>query len=95
MKPRNKKPHLILDREGKKRHPLVVLAESLSTKEIGKLHGHANHSTASIYISRAKKRPTTPISAEWCLPVALYMGLAPATLRPDLYLPHWTVDNAN
>jgi hypothetical protein len=95
MKPRNKKPVLIVNEEGRKVHPLVFLAARMSTKEIGKLLGHSNHSTASIYIGRAKKRPTTPIPAEWCLPLATVLRLRPATLRPDLYLLQWTVDNGN
>jgi hypothetical protein len=95
MKPRNRKPHLIVDEGGKKRHPLVFLAQRMSMKDIGKLLGHSNHSTASIYVSRAKKAPTTTIPAEWVLPVATALRVPPGSLRPDLYLPHWTVDTSN
>lgn len=92
---RNSKPILIANADGKKRHPLVVLAEQIGSNDIGKLLGHKNHSTASIYVSRARKTPTTTIPAEWVLPIARYMDVKPAVLRPDLYLPNWTVDNGN
>lgn len=83
------KPHLIPDSDGRKRHPLVFLATRISTAEIGKLLGHKNHSTASIYVARARKSPTTTIPAEWVLPIARYLDLAPAALRPDLYQADW------
>jgi hypothetical protein len=89
------KPTLMLSFDGKKRHPLVYLAGQISTAEIGRLLGHANHSTASIYVARARKSPTARIPAEWVLPIARYLDVAPAALRPDLYLPKWTVDNGN
>jgi hypothetical protein len=95
MKPRNRKPALIVDENGKRRHPLVFLAQRMPMKDIGKLLGHGNHSTASIYVARARKAPTTVIPAEWCLAVAKALAVAPAALRPDLYLPNWTVDNGN
>jgi hypothetical protein len=89
------KPTLILNEQGKKQHPLVYLASLISTAEIGKLLGHSNHSTASIYVNRARKAPTTRIPAEWVLPIARYLDRTPHSLRPDLYLPRWTVDNGN
>lgn len=95
MKPRNRKPHLIVDENGKKRHPLVFLAQRMPMKDIGKLLGHGNHSTASIYVSKARKAPTTAIPAEWVLPLAKALRVNPGTLRPDLYLPEWTVDGSN
>jgi len=95
MKHRNKKPFLMLSDEGRKVHPLVYLASRVTTKEIAKMLGHSNHSTASIYVNRARKRPTTAIPAEWVLPIAQYLRVQPSTLRPDLYLPGWTVDNGN
>jgi hypothetical protein len=90
MKKRNKKPQLIFDETGKKRHPLVLLADKLPMKDIAKMLGHSNHSTASIYVSRARKAPATPVPAEWVLPVARALGVRPSALRPDLYLPGWT-----
>jgi hypothetical protein len=95
MKKTPDKPTLMYAPNGKKKHPLVVLAESISTAEIGKMLGHRNHSTASIYVARARKSPTTRIPAEWVLPLARFMDVTPASLRPDLYLPKWTVDNGN
>jgi len=95
MKKPISKPALIVDEDGKKRHPLVYLSSLISTAEIGKLLGHSNHSTASIYVARARKSPTMRIPAEWVLPLARYMDIAPYQLRPDLYLPKWTVDNGN
>jgi hypothetical protein len=95
MKKRNTKPTLLLAADGKKRHPLVVLAESMSTRDIGKLLGHGNHSTASIYISRARKTPTLAVPSGWVLPLARALRVTPASLRPDLYLPEWTVDVSN
>jgi hypothetical protein len=89
------KPTLMLREDGRKVHPLVYLATIITTSEIGKLLGHSNHSTASIYVARARKAPTTRIPAEWVLPLARYLDLAPHALRPDLYLPKWTVDNGN
>lgn len=95
MKARVRKPALIVDENGKKRHPLVFLAQRMPMKDIGKLLGHGNHTTASIYVSRAKKAPTTTIPAEWVLAVARALRVTPHSLRPDLYLPNWTVDNGN
>jgi hypothetical protein len=95
MKPRNRKPIPIINEEGKKQHPLVFLAARKATRDIAKALGHSNHSTVSIYVSRARKAPTTAIPAEWVLPVARMLNVPPGTLRPDLYLPHWTVDTSN
>jgi hypothetical protein len=95
MKKRISKPTLIVDADGKKRHPLVFLAQRISVKEIGKMLGHTNHTTASIYVGRARKTPTLTIPSAWVLPLARYLDLRPAALRPDLYLPNWTVDNGN
>jgi hypothetical protein len=92
---KNRKPNLIVNEEGKKQHPLVFLAARMATKDIAKLLGHRNHSTASIYVGRARRKPTTTIPAEWVLPLARALNVPPATLRPDLYLPNWTVDNGN
>jgi DNA-binding transcriptional regulator YdaS (Cro superfamily) len=92
MKKRNKKPTLIVDTEtGKKLHPLVALVKSVQTRDLAKALGHSNHSTVSIYVSRARKAPTTPVPAEWCLVVAQGLGVTPHSLRPDLYLPNWRV----
>jgi hypothetical protein len=93
MKRPNKKPLHLLDKDGKRRHPLVVLAQRMQMKDIGKLLGHGNHSTASIYVSKARKAPTTPVPAEWVLPVAKALGVTPYSLRPDLYLPEWSFLN--
>ena len=84
-----RKPLLIVAEDGKRKHPLVFLAQRMPMKDIGKLLGHSNHSTASIYVSKARKAPTTPVPAEWCLPLARALNVPPATLRPDLYLPEW------
>lgn len=95
MKKPISKPTLLVDADGKKRHPLVYLAGRISVKDIGKMLGHGNHTTASIYVGRARKTPTLTIPAAWVLPLARYLNLRPAALRPDLYLPNWTVDNGN
>ena len=95
MKKRNTKPTLIVNEEGKKQHPLVFLAARMATKDIAKLLGHGNHTTVSIYVGRARKAPTTKIPDWWCLPLARALRVTPASLRPDLYLPEWTVDNGN
>ena len=95
MTNRNRKPNLIVNEEGKKQHPLVFLAARMATKDIAKSLGHKTHATVSIYVGRARKRSTMPIPAEWVLPLARALGVRPATLRPDLYLPNWTVDNGN
>lgn len=89
MKPRNKKPKLLHDSSGRARHPLVVMREDYTAAQIAKLLGHNNHSTVSIYVTRARKAPTTPIPAEWVPPLCRATGIAPATLRPDLYEPSW------
>jgi hypothetical protein len=83
------KPLLIVNEKGKRQHPLVFLADRMPTKSIGKLLGHANHSTASIYVARARKSPTTTIPAEWVLPLAKALNTRPANLRPDLYQSDW------
>jgi hypothetical protein len=67
----------------------------MSMKDIGKMLGHGNHTTASIYVSKARKAPTTAIPAEWVLAVARVLGVRPHSLRPDLYLSEWTVDGTN
>jgi hypothetical protein len=95
MTTRNRKPHLIVNEEGKRQHPLVFLAARMATKDIAKLLGHSTHATVSIYVGRARKRPTMPVPAEWALPLARALNVPPGTLRPDLYLPHWSVDNGN
>jgi hypothetical protein len=95
MKKRISKPLMITDEDGKKRHPLVFLAQRMAMKDIGKLLGHGNHTTASIYVGRARKTPTLTIPAEWALPLAKALNVKPSVLRPDLYLPEWTVDNGN
>lgn len=89
MKRSKKSPHLIINDEGKKVHPLVHLARQMPTKDIAKLLGHSNHTTASIYVGRARKRPSTTIPAEWCLPIARVLSVPPAALRPDLYHSEW------
>lgn len=95
MKSRNSKPVLIVNEQGKKQHPLVFLAARKATKDIAKALGHSNHSTVSIYVGRARRAPTTPVPPAWVLPVARLLNVTPASLRPDLYLPHWTVDTSN
>jgi hypothetical protein len=89
VKKRTKKPLLIVNEEGKKQHPLVFLAARKPIKDIAKSLGHSNHSTVSIYVSRARKAPTTPVPAEWCLIVAGALNVPPYTLRPDLYHSNW------
>jgi hypothetical protein len=95
MKKRITKPDLIVNEEGKRQHPLVFLAARMSTRDIGKALGHSNHSTVSIYVSRARRAPTLKIPDWWVLPLARLLRVPPASLRPDLYLPHWSVDNGN
>lgn len=92
MRRSKKAPLMMVNGDGKKVHPLVHLAKSTTTKEIAKLLGHANHTTASIYINRAKKKSTTAIPAEWVLPLAGRLSVRPAVLRPDLYRPEWSLD---
>lgn len=89
MKRSRKAPTLLINADGKKVHPLVQLARDMPTKDIAKLLGHSNHTTASIYVGRARKRPSTTIPAEWCLKLAEALDVTPATLRPDLYRPEW------
>lgn len=91
MKKRIKKPLLIVDERGKKVHPLVFLTQRVTVKEVAKALGHSNHSTVSIYVSRARKAPTMPVPAEWVLAVAVYLQVSPHSLRPDLYLPEWRI----
>lgn len=91
-RPSRKAPIMLVGADGKKVHPLVLLARGKTLKEIAKLLGHANHTTASIYISRARKKSTTAIPAEWVLPLANEMHVKPALLRPDLYLPEWSLN---
>jgi hypothetical protein len=88
---RNSKPMMMKDPDGKRVHPLVFAAGRMPMKDLGKLLGHTNHTTASIYVGRARKRPTTVIPAEWCLPLAQALDVRPAQLRPDLYLPSWSM----
>jgi hypothetical protein len=95
MKTRNTKPTLIVNESGKRQHPLVFLAARMATKDIAKLLGHSTHATVSIYTGRARKAPTMKIPAEWVLPLARALRVAPASLRPDLYLPEWGVDTSN
>lgn len=73
------------------KHPLLVVRENHTPQEIADALGHANHTTVSIYCSRAKKAKNLPVPAEWCLPLARLSGLAPAAFRPDLYRPEWRV----
>jgi hypothetical protein len=91
MKKPSKKPKLIADSTGRLVHPLVKLRESVSPAIIGKRLGHASHATVTVYTSRARRRPTMPIPAEWVLPLCRLGDFCPADLRPDLYLPEWTV----
>ena len=95
MKKPISKPALIVCGDGKKRHPLIVAADAMSTKELAKMLGHGNHTTASIYVNRARKTPTLTIPAGWVLALARILTVRPHALRPDLYLPNWTVDNGN
>jgi hypothetical protein len=89
VKKRIKKPLLIVNEEGRKQHPLVFLAARRPIKDIAKALGHSNHSTVSIYVGRARKAPTMPVPAEWCLVVASLLRVTPHSLRPDLYQPEW------
>ena len=84
-----RKPKLIVDTDGKAYHPLVMLSQRMTMRDLGKLLGHGNHTTASIYVSKARKARTTTIPAEWCLPIAKALDVPPAALRPDLYLDGW------
>jgi hypothetical protein len=77
--------------DGKPKHPLLVVRESYTPKEIAKVLGHKNHTTISIYCAKAKRAKNTAIPAEWVLPLARLTGISPAAFRPDLYLSHWTV----
>ena len=74
---------------GKKVHPLVYVRQRCDMKEVAKALGHTNHTTFSIYASKAARSKTLPIPAEWVLPLARITGLKPAVFRPDLYLPTW------
>ena len=85
------KPELMLNAVGENVHPLLVLNERLGVSRMRDLLGHKNHSTAAIYVSRARQRQTTRIPAEWVLPIAMELGVRPHQLRPDLYLPDWVV----
>lgn len=80
------KPVLI---EGK--HPLVKLRETLPVDLLFRSLGHANHTTVSVYASRAKKKKALVVPAEWCLPLSRLSGISPHTFRPDLYLADWQV----
>lgn len=95
MKKRITKPTLLVNEEGKRQHPLVFLAARMPTKDIARMLGHNNHTTVSIYVSRARKAPTMKIPDWWVLPLARVLRVTPASLRPDLYLPEWTVDTSN
>jgi len=90
---RIEKPELMVNEAGKRVHPLLLLNERIGPSRMMELLGHKNHSTASIYVSRARARPTTRIPAEWVIPMARELEVRPHTLRPDLYLPHWTVSD--
>jgi hypothetical protein len=82
----------MLNADGKRVHPLLILNERLGVSKMRDLLGHKNHSTAAIYVSRAKQRPTTRIPAEWILPMAKELDVRPHQLRPDLYLAHWRME---
>ena len=62
---RIEKPELMVNEAGKRVHPLLLLNERIGPSRMMELLGHKNHSTASIYVSRARARPTTRIPAEW------------------------------
>jgi hypothetical protein len=80
--------------DGKAMHPLLVARASFTPAELAKALGHKNHTTVSIYCAKAKRAKNTRIPAEWVLPLSRLTGISPAAFRPDVYLPHWTVDNA-
>jgi hypothetical protein len=87
----NKKPTLMTLMDGRKVHPLVFLRETHTPAEMGKWLGHTSHATVSIYCNRAKRARTTTIPAEWVLPICRQVGWKPCLLRPDLFLPHWSI----
>ena len=78
------KPQLI-ELSGKRVHPLVFVRYTQDMKEVAKALGHSNHTTFSIYASKASKSKTLPVPAEWCLPLSKLCGLPPGLFRPDLY----------
>jgi hypothetical protein len=78
---------LLLD--GRHVHPLVYAAEKYSRVELGKLLGHANHSTVAIYIIRARKKPSTKVPVGWVQPLAKLLNVKPSEIRPDLFRPEW------
>lgn len=77
--------------DGKDVHPLLLIRETYTPQEMAKALGHANHTTVSIYCSRARKAKNTKVPAEWVLPLCKLASLQPSVLRPDLYLPGWKV----
>jgi hypothetical protein len=77
--------------DGRHVHPLVYAASKHSRVELGKILGHKNHSTVAIYIIRARRKPSTPVPAEWVLSLAKLLSVKPCMIRPDLYLPHWEI----
>lgn len=91
---KTQKPALVL-LDGKQVHPLVFVRRTVDMKLVAKALGHSNHTTFSIYAGKAAKFRTLPVPAEWVLPLAKLTGLQPCVFRPDLYQPHWLVDNGN
>jgi hypothetical protein len=70
-------------------HPLVDARKRFGVKRLAKELGHSNHSTVSVYLSRAARDPAMLTPPDWVLPLCRLTRRRPAEFRPDLYLPEW------
>ena len=75
--------------DGVRKHPLLAVREKYTPQKIADALGHKNHTTVSIYCTRAKRSKNLLVPAEWVLPLSRLSGMSPATFRPDLYRPEW------
>jgi hypothetical protein len=81
----------VYDRNNKLVHPLLAVRSEFTPGEIAKALGHSNHTTVVIYCGKARKDGKLRVPAEWVLPLSKLSGMKPATFRPDLYLPNWSL----
>ena len=88
---RRKVPLEKVETDSGMKHPLLAIRERFTAQQIADALGHKNHTTVSIYCSRAKKSKNTLVPAEWVLKLARLADVSPASLRPDLYRAEWRV----
>ena len=78
-------------------HPLEDAYMRFGASTIADILGHSNHSTVSLYVTRARRNQGLLVPVEWVEPLCRLTRRDPHAFRPDLYEENWqySVDTTN